>query len=92
MMLTGSSGGRNPRPIGSHTRCGYGGSTMEPIEFPSDFTEFLKLLNANEVEQWSEDCRRNSRVIRARPTWMCEGQQRASRGRSKDLADLDNLP
>ena len=23
---------------------------MEPIEFPSDFIEFLKLLNANAVE------------------------------------------
>ena len=44
------SGGRNRQPIALLMHCSYGGSTMEPIEFPSDFIEFLKLLSANVVE------------------------------------------
>ena len=43
-------GGNNPPKLVFVMPLNYAGSTMEPIEFPQDFSEFLKLLNAHNVE------------------------------------------
>ncbi len=48
--VTAISGGRNRSQLDSLMRSSFGGSTMEAIEFPTDFIEFLRLLNSHNVE------------------------------------------
>jgi len=67
---------------------------MEPIEFPDDFIEFLRLLNANEVEYLLVGAVGHvvdGSAVAVIGLEELKVNKRAS-GRSKELAELDNLP
>ena len=78
---------------------------MEPIEFPQDFSEFLKLLNAHHVEylliggfavaMYGYPRAQTTTVDGSSvPVISLEDLKinKCASGRAKDLADLENLP